>query len=183
MREYFNEKKETFLKLAKSVGELVDRLDDIPTESAIEGGAAAFFKEEIALYNTFKSFKLDIGNIKDSVLLINTTLKQATAKQKKYENDFSTQANIKMFFWKRVQAFLTEVAKIVGSIINPAESIGYLKELLYVPKAEKFARIMLRIVNRNAQLKYQKDTLIRSINTIKSEIQDRVQKRIDGHVS
>ncbi len=180
IRDYFNEKKNTFLKLAKSVEELVSRLDELPLQEAAQGGAGKFFAEEIAIFNTIKNFKIDISNIKEAVLLVNNTLKQATAKQRKYENDFSTQANIRVFFWKRLQAFLTEVAKIIGTVINPADSIGYLKELLYVPKAQKFARIMIRIINRNAQLKYQKDTLMRSIDRIKQEIEEQVKKRIDG---
>lgn len=180
VQEFIASKKQGFKDLKKSIQEFVVRLETINGSQLAAAGAASAFERELGLIETVQNFKFDLKTIRTSVQSTLSIINEASSITKKYENDFSTSANIKMFIWKKLQAFFNEVFEILGAFIDPMTFVSYFKQLLQIPKAKVIGRIMLRIINKNKELKSKKIKLVQAVNENFFELKNKVQKKIEN---
>jgi len=189
VQEFIASKKVIFKDLKKSIEAFTTRLETInpdpvqAAQSLVAGaapdGVAAAFKRELDLINTVQNFKFDLKTIRTSVQSTLSILNESSNVLTKYENDFSTTANIKIYIWKKLQAFFNEVFDVLGAFIDPMTFVNYFKQLLLIPKAKPIGRIMLRIINKNTELKRKKIKLVQAINENFFELKNKVQKKIE----
>lgn len=177
VQKFIDSKKEAYKGLKEEIQKTVEALRQVNlAQTFIQAGgnfAETSFSRELALIDTLTAFKFDIKQLGTSIKSITSILDEASKISKKYQNDFSTTANIRNYVWKKLRAFVNEVFELLTAFINPGLYKSYFRELLYVPYAQKLARIMLSIINKNEFLKKKKKQLI-----LRIQYHKRVLKKI-----
>lgn len=183
VQDFIATKKEAFADLKKSIEAFSTRLETLTSDQvgqAATDGVNSAFKRELTLVASIQNFKFDLKTLKSSIQDTLKILNESSSLLAKYENDFSSAANIKVYIWKKIQAFFNEIFELLGAFVDPMTFAGYFKQLLYIPKAKTIGRIMLRIINKNKDLKRKKIKLVQSINENFHELKTKVQKKIEN---
>lgn len=181
VQDFIKTKKDTFKNLKKDFDTLLTRLSEVTKQEigdTAEQGAKAAFAKELGLLDSIQNFKFDLKQVRALLADVTSILQESSEVVKKYENDFSTTANIRMYIWKKIQAFFKEIFELLGAFIDPMSFANYFRELIQVPGARAVGRVMLKIINKNKILKEKKKKLIQAVNENFHEIKYKVQKKI-----
>lgn len=177
VQKFIDSKKEAYKGLKEEIQKTVEALKQVNlSQTFIQAGGSfveTSFSRELTLIDNLASFKFNIKQLGASIKSITSLLDEATKVSKKYQNDFSTTANIRNYVWKKLRVFANEVFELLTAFINPGQYKSYFRELLYVPYAQKLARIMLGIINKNEFLKKKKKQLV-----LRIQFNKRVLKKI-----
>ncbi len=146
VQKFIDSKKQAYKELKEEIKKTTEALRLVnTTQTFLQAGASTAetsFARELALVETLTNFKFNIKQLGASIKNITDILDEAAKITKKYQNDFSTSANIRNYIWKKLKAFASEVFELLTVFINPGLYKSYFKELLYVPYAQKMAKIM-----------------------------------------
>jgi hypothetical protein len=183
VQEFIATQKKTFVDLKKSVEGFTERLGSLTSDQvgqAATDGVNSAFKRELTLIASIQDFKFDLKTLKSSIQNTVAILNESSSLLSKYENDFSSTANIRIYIWKKLQAFFSGVFELLGAFVDPMTFASYFRQLLLIPEAKRIGRIMLRIINKNQNLKREKAKLMQSINENYHELETKVKKKIEN---
>lgn len=144
----------------------------------------SLIQEELNDLETLKNLVLkpsfDIAKVRDSLTTVVNMINKSSTILRKYQNRFSTEANMRVYVRKKIATVLRELFDVVNGLLAPEKFIRIWKDLLRVPKFQRIGKIILRIIEKNVILKAKKKQLIAWINLKKKSVMEQAQKKLDA---
>jgi hypothetical protein len=140
-------------------------------------------QEELDDLNFIKNLKIKpsfkLGEVQESLTSVINLINKSSTIVRKYQNRFSTEANLRVYIRKKVATALRELFDVVNGLLAPEKFIRIWKDLLRVPRFQRIGKIILRIIDKNVILKAKKKQLIAWINLKKKVVMDQLKKKLD----
>lgn len=143
----------------------------------------SLIQEELNDLETLKNLVInpsfDLGKVRDSLTTVINMITKSSNIIRKYQNRFSTEANMRVYIRKKIATVLREIFDVVNGLLAPEKFVRIWKDLLRVPRYQRIGRIILRIIEKNVILKAKKKQLIAWINIKKKVVMDQAQRKLD----
>lgn len=183
INKFFQSKKELFKQLKTELSSFKDSFDKLNKDGLIDFDFEAVMADELRdiefLSNLNLEMKLDFGDMKTLFDQIISVYRSVTLTGKKYQNIFSREATIKLYFTRKVKAALDPILQTISGFFKPERYVAFWKELIFVPGGKKIAEVMIRVINNNAILKEIKKKLTIKIQNLSNSVMEQLRRRIE----
>lgn len=182
INQFFRSKKELFKQLKTEMESFKGNFDNLRNTGLADFDFQTIMAEELADIQTLTNLKLemkvefeDMKALFDQIIAI---YRKVTLTGKKYQNTFSREATLKLYFSRKIKAVLNEVLQMISGFFKPERYIAFWRELIFVPSSKRIATVMLRIINNNAILKETKKKLTIKIQNISNAVMGWLNRKI-----
>jgi len=183
--KFVREKTNSFKDVGREFQSMLERFRQADLNGIAVGfDYAAVFAEEVTIIETLLNFKPKAPtNLREIIQLFQTLTniaKSTSDSVRKYKNTFTKEANLKQYFVKKIKAFVFELTKLFNAFVRPEKYVNIIKDLILIPGANRFAKVLLRIVNNNKILKAKKEAIIKNLKAKRESVMPYLKKKLDA---